>query len=183
MQLLSSSRSLDCLTSSSSELTLVSPSLLAPTHSCYQQLLIRVIKIQEVPWGSPAWKRKVHLNCHTLHYVWTLKRGLWMSSWVDYTVGVPNFRKCVWNFQWDDNASVFKSFAKYLVMSYIWSMLNMNLHHKCVQYSGQIREFFSSDLALIWLSHRFHAFWTHRLVCCINRMLINCHSLHVRKER
>lgn len=181
MQLLSSSRSLDCLTSSSSELKLVSPSLLAPTHSCYQQLLIRVTKIQEVPWGSPAWKRKVHLYCHTLHYVWTLKKGTVneLMGGLHSRCSKPNFRKCVWNFQWDVNASVFKSFAKYLVMSYIWSMLNMNLHHKCVQYSGQIRESFSSDLAVIWLSHRFHAFWTHRLVCCINRMLINCHSLHM----
>lgn len=90
IQLLSSSRSLGCLTSSSSELTLMSPSLLAPTHSCYQQLLIRVIKIQEVPWGSPAWKRKVYLYCQTLHCTRTLKRGLWMSSGVDYTVGVPS---------------------------------------------------------------------------------------------
>lgn len=56
------SLSLCWLTSSSSELSLMSPSLLAPTHSFYQRLLIRVMKIQEVSWGSPAWKRNVHLS-------------------------------------------------------------------------------------------------------------------------
>lgn len=79
----------------------------------------------------------------------------------------PNFRKCVWNVQWDVNTSAFKSFAKYFVMSHIWSTLSMNLHHKCVQYSGQFRQPFSSDLTVIILSNWFHAFWTHRLACCM----------------
>lgn len=79
------------LTSSSAELSLMSPSPLAPTHSCYQQLLIRVTKIQEVPQGSPAWKRNVHLSLsHTHVYSMPHKethcmiRWLWVSSGVLY---------------------------------------------------------------------------------------------------
>lgn len=56
--LLSSSLLLCWLTSSSTELSLMSPSLPAPTLYCYQQLLIRVMEIQEVSSGVPAWKWK-----------------------------------------------------------------------------------------------------------------------------
>lgn len=72
-QLLSSRLSLCWLTSPSSEWSLMSPSPLAPTRSCYQQLLVRVSKIQEVPlgvrcvWYVLTWTINVHLSPSRSH--------------------------------------------------------------------------------------------------------------------
>lgn len=114
-------------------------------------------------------KKSPSLLSHTPLCMNPKKRGLWMSSGVDYTVGVPSQ---ILGSMYEISSGTLirlrsKAFAKYFVMSHIWSTLSMNLHHKCVQYSGQFREPFSSDLAVIILSHWFHAFWTHGLACCM----------------